>query len=352
MMMRQDELVTAPFHSPRMIRGRLLLSACLGIPLSLLVGSYVWLAVDHGTLRLWSEVVHEGGRHSLQHTIFYFSHFLREIPVDVAYALFLATNFARTKDISRDIVSAGGKRAVVLAAGGTAVAAGLALAAMAVAAMQQGFGSALHDLLQYRTRDDLSAYGSHWHFHWLSTIWFGAMAMLIVPLEAAVFPADDGKSRSRRMPLAWIPWMYVLAATLVFGVSSDTIMDVRYAGHQAREILTHGTITALLGLGSLHLASNWLRSGRSLSEKSPLPILRRNRGTWIALALFFAIPLFLALVSWSGDIMEAGQSEHGLAAMVGGHVFEHVLDYAFVAILAVGTYGFLMLDSTNHGNKR
>ncbi len=350
--MQETELSTAPAHSLLTTRSCLLFSAYFGAPLGLLVGSYVWLAVDHGTPWLWNVVVHEGGDHTLRHTIFYFSHFLREIPVDVAYALFLATYFAKFVGVSGGVGSGSRKRAAATATGAMGAAVALAVLALVAASAQQGFGSAFRDLLQYRTRDDLYAYGSHWHFHWLSTIWFGTTAMLLVPFSAAIFGRGTDGALPRRKALTWLPWIYFFALTLAFGVSIDTFVDIRYAGHQAREIITHGPITALLGLGSLHVVSMRLRRHRRLSEKSALPILRRNRGTWFALALFFAIPLFLALVSWTGDVIDAGQSEHGLAAMVGGHVFEHVLDYAFVAILAVGIYGLLLLDSTKHGDMR
>jgi hypothetical protein len=40
--------------------------------------------------------------------------------------------------------------------------------------------------------------------------------------------------------------------------------------------------------------------------------------------------------------MDAGQSERGLAAMVGAHFFEHVLDYLIVILLAAGGYVWLM----------
>src|SRR5436190_7621742 len=67
--------------SPRALRLALVL-----VPATTLLGAYLWMAVDHGTARLWSVVVHEGGRYTLGETIAYYRHFLRELPVVVTYA--------------------------------------------------------------------------------------------------------------------------------------------------------------------------------------------------------------------------------------------------------------------------
>ncbi len=351
MIMRDDKLA-AEASSLLRTRVHLLLAACFGVPITLLLGAYVWLAVDHGTLQLWNAVVHESGRYSLQGTIFYYSHFLREIPVDFAYALFLATSFATAEGIlgikeSTDRHLAAIITGVTLIAGVT-----LAGAAMAAVSLQQGLQSAIYDLFQFRTRDDLIAYGSHWHFHWLSTIWFGAATMLYIPFSTVVlgYPADNASSVPRTVK--WLPWMYVAALTLLFGLSSNIFMDVRYTGHQAREILTHGPITVLFGLGSLHAVSMLLRRDRSLRGENAKPIPPLERNTWIALVLVFAIPVFLSVVSFSGDLMDVGQSKQGLAAMVAGHAFEHVLDYVFVILLATGIYGSIVLVSAKTESTR
>ncbi|HKQ72896.1 MAG TPA: hypothetical protein VJ810_04150, partial [Blastocatellia bacterium] len=61
----------------------------------------------------------------------------------------------------------------------------------------------------------------------------------------------------------------------------------------------------------------------------------------LLLAVFFLIPSYLAAITLTGDVMDAGQSERGLAAMVGAHFFEHVLDYLVVILLAAGGYAWL-----------
>jgi len=135
-----------------------------------------------------------------------------------------------------------------------------------------GWGSALQDLPQYRTRDDLAGYGTHWHYDWLSTLWFGA-AVGVAP-AVAHWITGAPVLRQRRF---WtrVAWGYFLAVTLVFGVSSDVFLAVRYAGHEAREILTHGPVRLLLGLGVLLAArvGPTTAGAEPTSLRRPLPMV-------------------------------------------------------------------------------
>jgi len=194
-----------------------------------------------------------------------------------------------------------------------------------MAATAHGTDSALRDLLQSRTRDDVSAFGSHWHYHWLSTVWFGA-AVAVAPIGLRLI---TGASMLRIHRL-WtgIAWGYFLLLTLIFGMSAEIFVDVRYAGHQAREILTHGLVTLPLGLAIL-LAWERTRGGEA-------PIQKRAAFRWLALAGAVLIPLYLVIISLSGDVMAEGQAEMGLSGMVAAHFFEHTLDYLFVVSLVLG----------------
>lgn len=307
-----------------------LVRLCFGIPAAILVACYAWLAVDRSTAWLWDVPVHESGRYTLGGTIFYVSHFLREIPTDVVYALFVLGAASGALAGSRE------PAARRLAWPWFACAAVLVAVALLVSAAGQGWTGALRDLAQMRTRDDLVAYGSHWRFHWLSTLWFGAAAFLIVPrvVPAAVAGAGDGVAA--RLTASRLAWGAFAGLTLVFGMSADIFTDVRYAGHQAREILTHGPITGLLAIGLVRRAAvrNVPPSDRTSHDMRPTH--------WLAAAPFVIIPLWVGAVALAGDPMAAGQSEQGLAAMVAGHVFEHTLDYVLVLMLVGGGCALMM----------
>jgi hypothetical protein len=83
-----------------------------------------------------------------------------------------------------------------------------------------------------------------------------------------------------------------------------------------------------------------MRNGGGTSIRIPHSAFRIPHS--LLLILFLLIPLYLAVVTLSGDMLEAGQSERGLAAMVGAHFFEHVLDYLLVTLLATGGYALLL----------
>lgn len=302
---------------------RYIVAACVAIPLAVLLASYLWLASNHGTLRLWNVVVHESGRYTLGETVLYFSHFLREVPIAVAYALFL---LSASGNVALGGVG-GGRRGLSLPRWvflvGAAVLVGVALL---VTSLGAGPGSALEDLLQHRTRDDLAGYGTHWRYHWLSTLWFGAIATLAPALTRRVPGLPElGVSG------AWTraAWVYFGALTIIFGLSTDIFVDARYAGHQAREILTHGPVTLLLGLGML-LA--WSSGDRTGSERHD-PVAR---ATPLLVGVALLVPIHLLIVSLHGDVMAEGQSALGLSAMVAAHYFEHSLDYLLVLLLLLG----------------
>ncbi|MGE0126737.1 MAG: hypothetical protein AB7U82_01435 [Blastocatellales bacterium] len=321
-------------------RGRRGILFCLLTPLAILAFAYVWLAIDHGAPWLWEVNVHESGRYTLRETIFYFNHFLREIPVDVGMALFLIAGFMNSREIipnKSPELRGSAINAARWAWPLLAAAAGLIVVAFMMTASRQGWASAALDLLQFRTRDYLSEYGSHWRFHWLSTLWFGVAAMLGAPLIAWLCGQARRDQQGHKLLLA--AWGYFAALTVVFWFSSETFTDVRYTGHQAREILTHGPVTYLLTFGALHLLAARLPEPFS-AKPSRTPVIKPFGG-YLQLALFLLIPIYLAVVTLSGDVLEAGQSERGLAAMVGAHFFEHVLDYLLVVLLATGGYALL-----------
>ena len=312
------------------------LAVCVAFPFVILILMYLWLALDHNRFALWNVIVHESGRYTLSETIFYTSHFLREIPIDVTYALFITGGYATFVNVSapRRCSPARVATTIGVAFGASGLLIGLSFVD---AASSQSWQSAAWDLLQYRTRDDAVEFGSHWHFHWLSTLWFGVASILLSFVVARLTGLHEGSIARSRL-YKWAPWVFVMLLTLGFGLSVDTFGDVRYAGHQAREILTHGTVTAPLAVGLviLSLHGNRKFAGGSMACKGWI---------WPTLLLLVGIPVYLAMVTLSGDFMEAGQSDLGLSAMVGAHFFEHSLDYVLTTLLSIGGCASVMIAS-------
>jgi hypothetical protein len=309
----------------------------VGIPAAVLAGSYLWLTLDHGTPALWNVVVHESGRYTLGQTILYFGHFLREVPIILAYALFLlgASGGAGVRSAERPGISP------VVTRVGLVGAAALTGTALLIAARTDGLGSAMRDLLQYRTRDDLVGYGTHWRYHLFSTFWFGA-AVALAPDVLRRLTGVQLIAPSRR----WLTtaWLYVIALTLIFDVSADVFRDPRYIGHQAREIMTHGVVTLPLGLAFLIRA----RVRPAHASRGFVPGGRVGRIMMAGLAV--GLPLYLGFASLSGSVIEHGQTDAGLGAMVAAHYFEHTLDYLLVLLLVAGGLALHEYRSPDRGN--
>jgi hypothetical protein len=299
----------------------------IGVPLVSLALAYAALAAAHGRLWLWDVRVHENGVHTLGRTIFYPSHFLREVPTDIAMALFLVAALRRAGLLP----AARGRTWSGWAPG---LAAALLAAALAATAARSGWASALLDLGQFRTRDDLSAYGSHWRFHWLSTLWFASASVVIARVASAAVGGDARCGHDVGGHSWAVAWVWFAGLTVVFGLSPEIVTDPRFVGHQAREILTHGPITCLLVVGSAVLMAGRFSPGGPPTRAMPAA------AGWLAPAVFVLVPTGLAALAIAGGAMATAQTANGMSAVVAAHVFEHVLDYLFVWLIVFGIGGW------------
>ena len=111
--------------------------------------------------------------------------------------------------------------------------------------------------------------------------------------------------------------------TLVYRARSESFLDARYLGHQAREFVTHALVTLPL---ALHLVIprtanlNWNTAAVCLLLVAAVPAL------WCGVG---------ALVS---DAASQAQTT-SMARIVGGHFFEHALGYLFVPLTAAAFAG-------------
>jgi hypothetical protein len=298
-------------------------AVCLGLVIAVLSGACAWLALDHGALGLWNIVVHDSGRDALRQTNLYFLHFLREIPTVLAMALFLASTYGTPAGRRPDRVAAITPKLWVpaLLAGGVLVVAAVVLVSLALGPRETAF-----TLSRLYTRDDVSALGSHWQFHWLSTLWFALATPLAAWLGYRFLggPVPNGSSRSTSRRIAWL---YFVGLTVMFSFGFEPFFDPRFIGHQARDILTHAVTTLPLGLGLIALVHRVLGVTPGAAPPDRLGV---------RIAAVLAIPAYLGAATLLGDALSTGQTERGLAAMVAAHVVEHVLDFVLAGLLVVG----------------
>ena len=293
--------------------------AAIAVLVLVIGGSYIWLAVQHRALWLGGVAIHEDGRRTFGDTIFYFEHFLREVPVDVVIALFLASaasalfpvGESRSSSIWPALLSA-----MTLVAG-----------AIAFVTWRDGIGAMVDNLSQSVIRDKPEARGVHWRGHLIPLVWAGCVAACV---RAGAIP------RSRRVVsrLQWTGWALLVVLTIACGLNWEVVASPRVLGHQARELMTMALVIVPVVVA---IASR-------TSARHALPGFRLSPAS-----LFWALPVFaIPIAVAAGTVLSGGTSEvqlaSGWAGAVAGHFFEHTADYVFIGLL---TAALLNMDGAN-----
>lgn len=298
----------------------------------MLLGSYLWLAAAHGSLALGPVLVYESGRLTFAETVLSWDHFLREIPLCVVMALAVV---AVHRSTGRRFGAPPAVRTRVAVVAAAAVCALLPIAAFATTAGERGADHALRDLLQFRTRGDVESFGSHWHSHWFHAVWFCVAG----PVAAAALRRGGPPTAGIGV---WVPsWALTAALTAVFGLPADVFTGARVVAHQAREIATHTLLTAPIAWWALEAARGAADRApdrvpaTGAAPASPGPENPSRRRTLAAGAASAAVVVHLGVRTLGIDIAAEGQMAGGVAGLVAAHVFEHSLDYVWVASLCV-----------------
>lgn len=307
-------------------------------PALLFLGAYIWLAFDHGTLWLFPTVIHESGNYNFLQTIFYFRHVIRELPITLFYAIASVAAFKTYGPMSQGPVrrsTRSWKPSVI------------ALVIIGVSWLKTvddwGTEVAIQELLQGYTRDDMFLPGSHWPFHFLSSISYVAGAVI---MAAFLHYAIYGDLPPYRASLRW-RWiggclLILLGLTLVMGRTTDPFLDPRYIGHQGRELFTHLSMTLPLSFGIL-LRDLSIPSIETADATGSDGCIGQNHTTTVShprrvrndLLVATGVLLFV-LVFLVGGTLLTGAVEHArpntpFSSLVAGHLFEHIVDYVLMA---------------------
>jgi len=313
------------------------------IPLLLLAGSYLYMAVTYRRLWLLDTIVHENGKYTLLQTILYFRHFTWEWLGKSIYCFYLVgaffyygnckneSEFGR-KSISRWKVHAGWIISVVISA-----------LAIFIASQQFGFTEILRGLLQYRVNENSPLeFGSHWRNHFLSNVaLFGGSALAIILYRIL---GRGGWKRRKYSLLFGLSALAFCVLTIVFGFNAKQFQAPSYLGHQLREIAgTDLSITMLLAVSLLIWLERRYDAAANHGPECKIP-------AWSArlLVLFWTIPVaascsYLAVSIARLDIEAelAKVTNTGNLSILGTfcwHFFEHSLDYVFVISFVCGLY--------------
>lgn len=297
-----------------------------GLPLACLLAAYTVLAVEHRKALLLDVVVHEDGRRTLLQTILYFEHFLRELPVEIVIAWAAAIALSASAPPAADPRRS---RLTGVLAGSLALL--IATSSFAAAAWRTGVWSAGLDLLQYRTRDDDVAFGSHWHSHLHQIV---AMALSAGGIAAVyrwtVAAAATLTSSTRR----WFVWAAVVGGvTLLLRPDRVDWNATRLLGHALRELVTHAALTLPLTFAALLVVEG--ESTAAIPPARAPGVLRRGLGLLLLAAV---VPLALLAQLSGRDVMAAARKRTSPWDLLASHAFEHAIDYAFAALVAIAVY--------------
>ncbi len=314
------------------------------VPALVMLVAFVAVCVQAGTPWPWNRVVHEDGQHTFLETIFYFEHATRELALDSVLALAIAgavrhfyppsrtsgdENLARMRVILAVAVLA----TLVLILGGTAYVNAFGRYYTAEARGQ----AILDNLAQYPTRPGVPfAWGAHWRYHLIERFAEIALAFTVAGLLWLRDGRPTARTRHSGASLYTGALLAFVAATLVFGVSTQPFRDPTYLGHQLRELVTHTLVTLPLAMGTCFV----------LARKFSVPIsnARSTLRTWPIYAagiVGVGCGAFVLIASVLLKAQTYGQKKT-LAELLFPHFFEHTLGYLFVSALA----GFLYLWPT------
>lgn len=312
-------------------RTRVVISLLLGVPALVLAGSYALIALRQGTWNLFPVLIHESGRYTLTETIFYFRHFVRELPVNTLVAIALGI-----LGCLHSPLIAGDRPGPPVSLAGMRRRAGLTALVMALAAIfltwhQLDRHETWIELAQFRTRDELSEFGSHWRYHLLHVV----DSVLFCLGALLVLRGLTGAGGISRQAVRWL-CVWALAFALIttgFGSPARALTDPLYLAHQAREIETHRLLALCPAFGCMLLLEQ--RLGAALPQALN-PRMIWQGACWVAAAT--VIPLWIAWALRGVSIPTLAQRRVDLWQLAAAHHFEHVLDYIYVVALSLWVY--------------
>jgi hypothetical protein len=285
----------------QMIFGLLLL-----FPLLVWGASYLFLVREFKTWNLLNVKIHESGRYTFLGTVFYFNHFLRELPIDTLYALSIYFSYSSLQIV--DDISLWLPLSVVFI-----ILASFLLVTILGSIRSVGIKYTIWDLCQLREQDAMIHWGSHWQMHFLSTI--AVILLLIMP---GLFSLQTGVNNKYLITL----FGSTLLLSIIFGTGWKAFTHPRWMLHGAREVFTYFFINLIPALAPIYL----LRS---------VIAFEMGFAALLCFLLFGVINLYFIYVYLKSDLDQEAQSKRGIIYLLSSHFFEHILDTIYILILVI-----------------
>jgi hypothetical protein len=189
----------------------------------------------------------------------------------------------------------------------------------------EGSRALFQNLFQMHTRAGAPlVWGVHWRYHLLERL-----ALMLIVFAVTGVHSTLARCRLRGSLTVFGGTLVVFGAlTLVFGVTDESFRDATFLGHQARELLTHGLVTAPLALGLC------------LSLVNPVADqpgdFQRNKRMWLVCMSGIsglALGAYLVAGALLAGAVTKGQSQ-SLIVLIFPHLFEHSFTYLVTPLVA------------------
>jgi hypothetical protein len=265
--------------------------------------SYLLLVREFRAWNLLPVRIHETGKYNFLETTFYFNHFLRELPIDTLFGLAILWSYF-SAGLSLRVDSG-----VRVAAAACLM---IFLVVVSVGSLRKaGWRDTAADLLQFRERDEIRRWGSHWHMHFLSTL-----ALLVVFILPGIL-YSRGPLLLRELTLL----LGVFAGiSLVLGTDRKALQHKRWLLHGARELFTYVVLAAPAAFAPFLLLALAAR---------PAP----GAPGYAAIGVLVLISGYFLLSYRRGDLGREAQSDRGFVYLICSHFFEHFLDCIYILLL-------------------
>ncbi len=318
-----------------------LVAILLGLPMLYLAVSYGYLVRWHRKAWLLRTIIHENGRLTLLGSVFYFDHFVACVPMVTVFALCTAGGVAVTAQVPAHVDVAGARLAALLLLGAATM---LIVAAFIAAVLTVGWQRTIDYTLQRIERDGVLSKGGNWNQLQLSNVPI-AVGTIGAASTLRWLGAEVGASGDASLFGSGIACIAAGIALLVgLGVlcwcSWEAFRNPRWLAHSMREVATFPltgipialasivlTVHALFGVGTWSVQPSWLAL-----------LLVGVAGGIVALEFAAVRDVDVLAIAQKPSFANEGMS---IPYLLAAHVFEHLLDFVLLALMAAGLYALL-----------
>jgi hypothetical protein len=325
---------------PRYMQCSTLISLLLALPVSYFTLSYIYVAWYHKEPYLWNTLIHENGRLTLAGSLFYFDHFVACVPMIVVFALCTAGGFALTGQAPAlgERPRAGRVAAILL--GGSVL---LVIVAFIASVQTVGWERTLDYALQRIERDGVLSNGGNWNQLQLSNIPI-ALGAIGLSYSILMFRADRGSKdvgvvTGGKICLG-VALALMNAITALTFTEWQAFLNPRWMAHSLREVATYPLTGIPIALVAILLVERYL-SGHVAWQFEPRTLSLGLIG--VSVLLVAGQLIYLNNVDVLALAQKPAFASGGLSVLylLCSHVFEHFLDFVFIAPLTAGIYALI-----------